>query len=194
MPKRRPMPPQKLMLIRHAEKEPDGGPPPYGVNADGVQDKHSLSPRGWQRAGALVPFFRRAWIRGIETPDAVYASRVGSSVLIADGHDISKSLRPQQTVTPLVDASGPKKGLQTPYAVGEEAELVQTILDSETGVVLVAWEHNHIPSIATALAEQAPESWASSCFDSVWILTRSADGTYEFDEMPQSLLSGDRER
>lgn len=186
------MPPQKLMLIRHGEKEPDPGPPPYGVSAEGVQDKHSLSPRGWQRAGALVPFFRRAWVHGIETPDAVYASCIGSSVLIADGHDISKSLRPQQTVTPLVDALGPMKGLQTPYAVGEEDALVQTILDSENGIVLVAWEHNHIPGIAKAFADQAPGSWPKGCFDSVWVLTRSMDGKYRFEELPQSLLSGDR--
>ena len=59
------MPPRKLMLIRHGEKEPDSGPPPYGVNAEGRQDPHSLSPRGWQRAGALVSFFDDAWARGI---------------------------------------------------------------------------------------------------------------------------------
>jgi broad specificity phosphatase PhoE len=190
-PKLRRMPPQKLMIIRHGEKEPDAGPPPYGVNADGEQDKHSLSPRGWQRAGALVPFFRKAWVRGIEVPDAIYASKVGASVLMADGHDISQSLRPQQTVTPLVDAIGPAKGLQTPCAVGEEAGLVQTIVAQENGVVLVAWEHHHIPAIASAFATQAPASWPASSFDAVWILTQSADGTYAFDEVQQALLSGD---
>jgi broad specificity phosphatase PhoE len=185
------MPPQKLMLVRHAEKEPEAGPPPYGINAEGEQDKHSLTVRGWQRAGALVPFFRLAWARGIEPPDAVYASKVGDSVLIADGHDISKSLRPQQTVTPLVDAIGPEKGLQTPCAVGEEAELVQAIMANETGIVLVAWEHHHIPDIAKAFSAQAPASWPGSRFDNVWVLTRSHRGTYAFEEVPQSLLSDD---
>src|SRR5271166_6543976 len=102
------MPPRKLMLIRHGEKEPDSGPPPYGIDADGEQDKHSLSPRGWQRAGALVRFFRNASAEGVETPDAVYASKVGAVVVVADGKDVSKSLRPQQTVTPLCDAIAPK--------------------------------------------------------------------------------------
>jgi hypothetical protein len=179
------------MLIRHGEKEPDSGPPPYGVNAEGEQDKHSLCPRGWQRAGALVPFFRESFAPGIEQPDAVYASKVGATVLIADGHDISKSLRPQQTVTPLVAAIKPAKGLQTPYAVGEEAELVRAILSSENGVVLVAWEHNHIPIIAAALAPQAPDSWSKLRFDRVWVFTRSAQGTYEFDDVAQLLLVGD---
>ena len=45
-----------VMLIRHAEK-PLGEAPPHGVTADGVVDRGSLTPRGCQRAGALVGFF-----------------------------------------------------------------------------------------------------------------------------------------
>jgi broad specificity phosphatase PhoE len=185
------MPPRKLMIIRHGEKQPDSGPPPYGVNTSGVQDKHSLSTRGWQRAGALAPFFCIAWAEEIETPDAVYASKIGATELIADGHDISQSLRPQQTVTPLVAALNPAKGLQTPYAVGQEPALVQTLNDSENGVVLVAWEHNHIPTIAKAFSGDAPATWPGSRFDDVWVLTRSPDGTYVFQHVFQSLLGGD---
>jgi broad specificity phosphatase PhoE len=185
------MPPKKLMLIRHGEKQPEAGPPPYGVNEEGEQDQHSLSARGWQRAGAIVPFFRLAWAHSIEPPDAVYASKVGAAVLMADGHDISKSLRPQQTVTPLVAAMSLQKGLQTPYAVGEEAQLAQAIGAIENGIVLVAWEHNHIPDIAKAFSTEAPTSWPDSRFDNVWVLTRSSENAYVFDEVPQSLLSDD---
>lgn len=185
------MPPKKLMLIRHGEKQPEAGPPPYGINADGEPDQHSLSVRGWQRAGAIVPFFRLAWASSIEPPDAVYASKIGAAVLMADGHDISKSLRPQQTVTPLVAAMSPEKGLQTPCAVGEEAQLAQAIRANENGVVLVAWEHHHIPDIAKAFSAEAPASWPDSRFDSVWVLARSNDGAYAFDDVPQSLLSDD---
>jgi broad specificity phosphatase PhoE len=185
------MPPQKLMLIRHAEKEPDDGPPPYGINANGEKDKHSLSVRGWQRAGALVPFFQRAWANGIERPGAIYASKVGDQILISGGQDISKSLRPQQTVTPLADALEPSAGLQTPFAVGEEAVLSRAIKSNESGVVLVAWEHNHIPKIAKEFSSDAPDSWSDSCFDNVWILTRRDDGNYQFSQSLQSLLGGD---
>jgi broad specificity phosphatase PhoE len=185
------MPPQKLMLIRHAEKEPDAGPPPYGINAQGEPDKHSLTARGWQRAGAIVPFFRLAWARSIEPPDAVYASKIGATVLMANGHDISKSLRPQQTVAPLVDAMGLEKGLQTPYAVGDEAQLVRAILANENGVVLVAWEHRHIPDIAKGFSTEAPALWPNSRFDKVWVFTRSHDGAYPFEDVAQSLLSDD---
>jgi broad specificity phosphatase PhoE len=185
------MPPKKLMLIRHGEKQPEAGPPPYGVNEEGEQDQHSLSARGWQRAGAIVPFFRLAWAHSIEPPDAVYASKVGAAVLMADGYDISKSLRPQQTVTPLVAAMSLQKGLQTPYAVGEEAQLAQAIGAIENGIVLVAWEHNHIPDIAKAFSTEAPTSWPDSRFDNVWVLTRSSKNAYVLDEVPQSLLSDD---
>ena len=178
------------MLIRHAEKEPDSGPPPYGVNENGELDPHSLSPRGWQRAGALVRFFRDAAARGIKLPDAVYASKVGGMCSMADGHDISQSLRPQQTVTPLVDAIQPKRGLQTPCAVGEESALLR-VLAAENGVVLVAWEHHHIPIIAQAFTKDAPATWPGSRFDLVWVLTPKKNGNYAFKEVAQALLSGD---
>jgi broad specificity phosphatase PhoE len=186
------MPPQKLMLIRHGEKEPNTGPPPYGVNEQGVQDKHSLSPQGWQRAGALVRFFRNAWADGIETPDAVYASKVGSVSLMDNGDDLSKSLRPQQTVTPLVKAINPQKGLQTPNAVGEEQQLAQTISENEDGIVLVAWEHKHIPIIAQIFSPAAPDQWPDGTrFDLVWLLTRSGDGVYAFNQVAELVLGGD---
>ncbi len=185
------MPPRKLMLIRHGEKEPDEGGPPFGINAGGERDKHSLSPRGWQRAGALVAFFREAWAPHVETPDAVYASKVGAEPLLSKGLDVSKSLRPQETVTPLVDALQPPGGLQTPYAVGEESQLAQTIYDTEDGVVLVAWEHDHIPPIARAFCAGAPQQWPDGRFDDVWVLMLRDDGTYAFEQVRQSLLSGD---
>lgn len=179
------------MLIRHGEKQPDSGPPPYGVDAEGNQNEHSLAARGWQRAGALVPFFRDARARGIKTPDAVYASKVSATVVVVDDHDVSESLRPQQTVTPLVDALAPAKGLQTPFSVGEE-RLLAEILAQENGIVLVAWEHSHIPLIAAAFTSEAPSSWSRSCYDSVWVLKRSKREKYVFKEVRQALLAGDR--
>ena len=41
------------MFIRHGEKPGENGPP-HGINHDGEHDPHSLSVRGWTRAGALA--------------------------------------------------------------------------------------------------------------------------------------------
>ena len=76
MPKTRPTAP-KIMIIRHAEKPP----PTFGVNADGVQDKESLTVRGWQRAGALAPFFAPPPGAplpnpALATPRYVYAAKI----------------------------------------------------------------------------------------------------------------------
>jgi hypothetical protein len=46
----------KIMLIRHTER-PSADKSTRGVTQAGVKDKEELTVRGWQRAGALVPFF-----------------------------------------------------------------------------------------------------------------------------------------
>ena len=50
------MAPARIIAIRHGEKPDDDGRI-FGVDVNGRNDPHSLSPRGWQRAGALVGFF-----------------------------------------------------------------------------------------------------------------------------------------
>jgi broad specificity phosphatase PhoE len=50
------MAPARIMFIRHAEKPVDGGDD--GVTPKGHADPESLTPRGWQRAGALARFFQ----------------------------------------------------------------------------------------------------------------------------------------
>lgn len=175
------------MLIRHGEK-PEV-PPPFGVNADGVEDKHSLSVRGWQRAGALARFFRSPTAKGITTPTKIYASGIGEDAVLVDGDDVAKSLRPQQTVAPLAAAIG--LAVDTSCKVGEETKLANSI-DNENGVVLVAWEHKHIPIIAQQFTGSAPNSWpGGSVFDVVWVLQRNG-AAYDFSVVPQGLLSGDK--
>jgi hypothetical protein len=181
---------EKIMLIRHGEKQLV--PPPFGVTVDGIQNKHSLSPRGWQRAGALVPFFRRPWLTGIAMPTVLYASRVtaGDAGILVHGEDVTKSLRPQQTLAPLSEISGIK--IITDWSVGQEPQLVDAI-NASVGIVLVAWEHKHIPLIAGALSSNAPPAWpAGGRFDLVWVLDPIAgSGKYSFKEVQEDLLSGD---
>ncbi|HET6275293.1 MAG TPA: hypothetical protein VFE16_05060 [Candidatus Cybelea sp.] len=175
------------MLIRHAEKQPDDppGPPPHGVNADGVQSKHSLIVHGWQRAGALVRFFcEPSGDTPIEPPDWIYATKVDANPTAGDD---SKSRRPQETVTPLALALD--LPVNTPYVVGEEAQVAAEIA-SRSGVVLVAWEHKHIPLITAALGAHTPSVWPDDRFDMVWVLTPHGE-RYHFAQVNQSLLAGD---
>ncbi len=55
--------PSVVMLVRHAEK-PLGAGPPHGVTIDGTPDPESLTPRGWQRAGALVALSSEMGVAG----------------------------------------------------------------------------------------------------------------------------------
>src|ERR1035437_5100095 len=92
--------PASISIIRHAEKQLGDGPP-RGVLVDGTSDPDSLTPRGWQRAGALVGLFvRRIDQSGDEllpTPTRLFASEIGPH---------SHSRRPLETLQPVGDRLG----------------------------------------------------------------------------------------
>lgn len=178
--------PKTIMLIRHGEKPVV--PPPYGIDDDGTENKHALTVRGWQRAGALIPFFRTPWADGIVTPTVIYASGVSDVQILVDGDDVAKSYRPQQTVAPLATALS--LAIRTQHCVGQEADLIEA-MKADTGAVLVAWEHKHIPAIAAGFTDSAPDSWpGGEVYDVVWILA-ATNGGYRFTSVAQDLLAGD---
>jgi broad specificity phosphatase PhoE len=172
------MPPQTVMLIRHGEKPPDAGGPPYGIDETGTTDKHSLIVRGWTRAGALIGYFAEA-AAGVVVPMHLFAA----------GNASSHGKRAGQTLAPLSGARG--LPVDTTYTLGDEAGLAAAAL-ALADPVLIAWEHRAIPSIVRALglADFATE-WPDR-FDLVWILERGAGG-YAFGSVPQRLLEGDRD-
>jgi len=175
--------PAKIMLIRHAEKPVD--PPPDGVDENGATNKHSLTVRGWQRAGALVPFFESPYRAGIERPSSIFASGTSTPGETLSADD-AISLRPQHTILPVSRKLGITPN--TAIAVGEEEALVATIR-STNGVVLVSWEHKRISLIAGGFMKNPPQ-WDDR-YDVVWILDRVADDDYRFSEVAQQLLDGD---
>ena len=175
--------PAKIMLIRHAEKSV--GPAPAGVNENGDVDKHSLIVRGWQRAGALVDFFENPTRPGISTPTTIFAATISGDPTI-DPVD-SKSLRPAETVGPLVAKSGAI--FRNDIPVGAEGQVIAAIKTCR-GVVLVAWEHKRIPTIAAGFIANPP-AWGDR-FDAVWILDQQPDGSYIISIVNQNLLSGDQ--
>jgi hypothetical protein len=176
----------KIMIVRHAEKPDDSGAI-NGISPQGTPDPEDLTPRGWQRAGALARFFapRDGSFADpdLASPDVIYASQVGHH---------SPSARPQHTVTPLADLLG--KPINLDHPKGDETGLVTAVLAS-TGVALIAWQHEAIPAIARLILDNTlavPAVWPDDRFDLVWILTRQGQA-WSFRQVPQLLLPGDED-
>ena len=173
--------PTLVMIIRHGEKPPSGGGTPMGIAPDGSEDKHSLTVRGWVRAGALIGLFSSAH-DGVETPTKIFAACSSDD---AGPH----GRRPAQTVTPLAEAHNTP--MDTTFAVGNEGGVAAAILE-ESGVVLVSWEHHNIPLIVAGIGvANFTRQWPDARFDLVWIFRQTESG-YAFSEIGQNLLSGDR--
>jgi len=176
----------KIMVIRHAEKPADSGSP-FGVTADGSQDPESLIVQGWQRAGAIASLFApsRGPLQSSElaTPQFLYASGVAKH---------SDSRRPQETITPLAAKISLSPNLE--YLKGDEKDMVRSAV-SQTGIVLICWEHQAIPDIANRILGNnttAPQKWPGDRFDLVWVFDLdTSTGQYRFTQVPQLLLAGD---
>lgn len=189
-------PPQLIYVIRHGEKPPDPPPghataspgPPFGVDIDGNRNPHSLAPRGWQRSGALAVLFSVAAAQsGLRTPTALYAPSYGDPAQ-------TRIHRSYQTI----ECLGRRLGvpIRSPVSLGQEAVLVQTIMDSGEEVVLTCWEHQRIPALAQAIptvdAAATPAVWPDSRFDVIWTFTLDpATGRYVFGQVPEQLLDDD---
>jgi hypothetical protein len=179
------MAPTRIKFIRHAEKPDDDS---NGVAISGEMDPESLTPEGWQRAGALGRYFcpqRHDATNDQQTPRTVFAAGVGAG---------SKSKRPTETVTPLVELLKINGGVEfiTTHLKNDHQQLVQDVLTRE-GIVLVAWEHQGIPALLQLLPHSppVPAKWPDDRFDIVWILD-SAPGGWRFSQRPQMLLGQDR--
>jgi hypothetical protein len=179
--------PASISLIRHAEKQLGDGPP-HGVMVDGSPDPESLTPRGWQRAGALVGLFLpRADQLGVAilpTPTRLFACEVGPH---------SHSRRPLETLLPLSERLGLR--LDEPFLQDELDQLFEVIRGCD-GHVLVAWEHKRLPLIAARLVGNGatvPQTWPDDRFDLVWVFEPDPNaGGLELRQVPQLLLAGDR--
>jgi hypothetical protein len=196
-------PPGVIYVIRHGEKPADPPPqvagqplpasaPPFGVNDQGIQDAHSLLPRGWQRSGALAVLFDPATgprQAGLVTPTALLSPSYGDP-------DKTAAHRTYQTIQGLSGRLG--LPIVSAFAEGQEPQLAASVVSSYPGVVLICWEHDHIPALAASLpatpGTAVPQQWPGDRFDVIWIftLTQTAPSVqYTFSQVPQQLLSGD---
>jgi hypothetical protein len=151
---------------------------------DGAEDKHSLIVQGWERAGALIPFFSAPTNAPIQQPTYLYASAPASSS--------DASNRPLETITPL----GARLNItpDTSFAVGSETQLVDDVKGRSDTAILIAWEHKHIPLIGNAIlgnSTTVPQTWPDDRFDVVFVFDLQPSGSYDFSQVPQMLLAGD---
>jgi hypothetical protein len=182
--------PEVIYIIRHAEKPLK--PPLTGVDFEGAQNEHSLLPRGWQRSGAIAALFHpesgvpRAHIR---TPTMLVAPSWGHP------HKTTAH-RSYQTIQGLSEQL--ELPITTKFAQGDEEQLAASLVRSGNGVVLICWEHKHIPVIASALplahGTTVPRKWPGDRYDVIWSFTRVPEpgpARYTFGQLPQLLLAGD---
>jgi hypothetical protein len=177
------MAPNRIIFIRHGEK-PNDTSKAKGVMADGAEDKESLIVRGWQRAGALVRFFCPVSGARDLVPATVFAAGVAHG---------SKSERPFETVTPLIDFLTQNGGVKVndKHSKDDLKGLMDDVLQC-TGTILVAWEHTLIPQLVALLPNPppVPGKWPGGRFDMVWIVDKAGTG-WTFSQKPQLLLAGD---
>lgn len=172
-----------IMLIRHAEK-PHGGD--GGVDESGSSDPGSLSVTGWRRAGALVPYFsalaERLHPHCLQRPQYLLAARPTAA---------HPSTRPRCTLAGLAD----RLGLATDerWADQDAVDALAAHLRSLDAPVLVCWRHDALPRLARAIAalDGVPEHWPPDRFDLTWSF-RHVAGRWQFQQVPQLLLAGDR--
>jgi hypothetical protein len=195
-------PPQVIYVIRHGEKPADAAPgapasapsagPPFGVDVDGNQNAHSLLPRGWQRSGAVAALFDPALgplQAGLQRPGSLFSPSYGNA-------DKTAAHRTYQTIQGLAGRLGLQ--INSPFPEGEESDLASSVVNSSSGVVLICWEHDHIPALANAFPlvpdTVIPAAWLGDRFDVIWTFTVAAGvgaTRYVFGQVPQQLLSGD---
>jgi hypothetical protein len=186
-----------LLVIRHAEKpDPEGSD--AGIDEQGNEDEHSLTPRGWQRAGCWAELFvpSLAAAASLPVPGAILASRpwsaLGDQAGTAAG--ASRSKRPVETVSPLANKLG--LSIDQRFSKSEEAALGQA-LSAVEGVVLVCWQHEAIGTIARSVGPVSgplPAVWPGDRFDVVLRFDRaSASEPWRFTQVVPVTVAGDKD-
>ena len=140
-----PQPPATILIIRHAEKLPNGDT--------------DLSPAGYARAQLLLKAFIPLGVRpDLPTPQFIFAAAPSTH-----------SNRSALTVAPLADALHLQ--INQDFQDHKYANLAAELLSGKyTGkVVLISWHHGKIPQLAAALGAIPPYNpWPEQQFDRIW--------------------------
>ena len=162
--------PAQVLIIRHAEKPKTG---------------KDLSEAGRARAAALVQFFQTdSRMLQYGTPVAIYAMAPATS---------AGTERPIETVSPLAQAL--HLNLIEKYARGDESAAAAEIMNDpqfDGKMVLICWEHNSIPPLASALGLANAPSWpGNDVYDRVWELNYAGATVSSHQDLAQHLMPGD---
>ncbi len=174
------------MFVRHGEKPSDHGAP-HGINHHGEQDSHSLSVRGWMRAGALAGLMAHVPIGShsrLEPPQRVVATKPSVD---------AKSRREIDTATPI--ARRLDLDVEDGHGHGDEGTLCADIL-GDPRPTLVVWHHGELPALVRSFPisnrDAVPADWPGHRFDLIWCLSRDPEAReYTFTSINQQLLDGD---
>lgn len=175
-----------IVITRHGEKPSESGKP-HGINVEGEHDPHSLSVRGWMRAGALAGIFGllpQTQYPGIQVPQRIYATHPSHS---------AQSTREYDTAGPTATKLGHK--VRADYKHGQEAQLAAELASTQDSA-LVVWHHGAIPELMKHFdienADHIPEQWPEDRFDLMWVLTRPNEHSqFTWQPVNQDLLEGD---
>jgi hypothetical protein len=169
--------PSFIICLRHGEK-PSTPPDDHGPGLDehGRQQPHSLTIRGWQRAGGLCA-----------TQLCGQVSRqVPIFVPSYDSH--TKDHRPYQTVMPLAKRWG-----SDPHPVGAVTDMtaLHDAVMAASPAAVVCWEHANLAQFVSDLVKKQV-TWPGGRFDVLWVLRPAPGmGVWQFQQIDQRLLPGD---
>jgi hypothetical protein len=167
--------PYQVIIIRHGEK-------PADVTAT------QLAPQGCARALSLPAFFKTNPI--VNPPTAPIVAIYSVQPDAADG-----SVRPQETIAPTAIA------LQLQIHTHSETDFAGTVNDIMTNpaydgkTVVLSWEHDNIPPLATAFGLSIPpqaQKWPGHVFDEAWVIRFSGPKQVsDFQIIPENVLLTD---
>jgi phosphohistidine phosphatase SixA len=143
-----------ILIIRHAEKQPDGP---------------GLTPDGVKRANIYVQYFENFQIDGaLRRPDSLFAAA-----------DSSKTQRCRLTITPLANALN--LPINATYKNKDVQDLARCIEETPGGkTVLIAWHHEEIEPLLEALGAASsdlvpPSGWPEDRYN--WLIELRYDNS-----------------
>ena len=162
--------PAQVIILRHAENQPN---------------ENTLSARGYERAQALVGFFKTNPIIGaFGAPVVAFAANPSS-----DGH----SIRPIETITPL--AKSLNLVINTRFTKVDTSALIHEVLNApeyDGKTVLICWVRNTLIDLIDGFGvKDGPSEWSEDLFDRALVLNFSPGKPVIFRNIPQHLLPGD---